>query len=124
MFSSLSWQLFYAVLFLSFLNASDLAKTFFIKFFFGYLKYLVQFSIKLSYFYLKFIGVFLYKAFFFTNLIPSFIQLVFSFHFLFNYFWDLYLLLIIYFSIFFCLQFIDLYIQKEKIFACKLSLSV
>ena len=126
MFSSLSWQLFYAVLFLSFLNASDLAKTFFIKFFFGYLKYLVQFSIKLSYFYLKFIGVFLiwYKAFFFTNLIPSFIQLVFSFHFLFNYFWDLYLLLIIYSSIFFCLPVCGFIYTKRKNICVQIELKI
>ena len=116
MFSELNSYLTFFVLCLSFLNASDLSKALLTRFLFGYLNYLVHFLFKLSYYYFKFIGVFLiwYKALFFSNLIPTFIQLIFSFHFLFNFIWDMYLLLIIYSSILVCLPIYVLNFNTKK----------
>ncbi len=80
-------------------------KNSFDKIFFGYIKCLAYFIIDVSYYYMKIIGVFLiwYQALFFSNLIPNFIQRFLSFHFLFNFLWDLFLLLIIYSSFLVCL---------------------
>jgi hypothetical protein len=116
MLLSLSWQLFFILLCLSFLITSELSKTVFVRFLFGYLKYLFRFLAKLSYYYLKLIGVFFiwYKALFFSNLMPSFIQILLSFHFLFNFFWELYLLIIIYSSILVCLPYYGFIFIQEK----------
>ena len=84
------------------------------KFFFGYIKHVFFCSFKISFYYFKFIGLLFiwFKALFFSNLLPSFIQILLSFHFLFNHIWDLYLLLIFYSSI---LIFLPHFIYKYNI---------
>ena len=117
MFLELQSYFFFLVLCLSYLNSTDLGKTLLIRFFFGYIKCLAYFIIDVSYYYMKIIGVFLiwYQALFFSNLIPNFIQLFLSFHFLFNFLWDLFLLLIIYSSFLVCLPMYALRSNSKKL---------
>ena len=66
----------YSFLFLLYLNADALGEKLIIRYIIGYFKFEFFFFLRLTYIYLKCVGVCFiwYKALFFTNFLPSFIQ--------------------------------------------------
>ena len=109
---------------LSFFSNDDLSQTLLIKFLIGCLRYVFFFFFKTSYFYLKALSILFiwYKTLFFTNLVPSIFQVFLSFHFLFNYIWDFYLLFSVYSIFLICLSYYIYKFYKEKIFNISVSL--
>ena len=101
---------------LCFLHKKSLAESLFIKFLINFAKYLVSTFFKISFYYFKLIFFLFsfYQAFFFTNFIPSFIQVILTFNYSFNYVWDAYLLLIIYTAVFWCLPYFFYKFYNEK----------
>ena len=73
-------------LILCFLNKKALADALIIKFLINFSKYFIASLLKISYYYFKLVFFLfaVYKAFFFTNFVPSIVQLLLTFHYSFN----------------------------------------
>jgi hypothetical protein len=113
-------------LILSFFSNDELSQTLVVKFLIGFLKYVFFFFFKTSYFYFKSLSILFiwYKTLFFTNLVPSILQVFLSFHFMFNYIWDFYLLFSVYSVFLVCLPYYAYKFNKEKISNISVSLEL
>ena len=103
---------------LSFLNRKYLSELKVMKFFVQFSKYLIKFIINISFYYFKSITFMfaIYKTLFFTNVIPSIIQLLLTFHYSFDYIWDVYLLVVIYSSLLFGFPYFLFKFNNERIY--------
>ena len=108
----------FILLVLCFLNRESVSRTMIIQFLIHFIKYLIGFIFKISCYYFKFILLIfaIYKAFFFTNFVPSIIQIALTFHYSFNYIWDVYLLMIVYSTFIWCFPFYLYKYNNEKIY--------